>query len=254
MIHPHLSSPTDPAALLLSRRFLLGGGLVAGAALMTGCQSSGRLGALPAPRWPSDTRPMPAPPTPAPGPAHAVAPPGVIPRAQWTRAGVAKSWDINPMNGVSRITIHHDAMPSQRIRAAADAAARLEQVRRAHVEDRGWADIGYHYIIDPAGRVWEGRSTRYQGAHVADTNENNLGIMVMGNFDQQTPTPQALAALERFTGQQMARYRIPLARVHTHQELKPTRCPGNALQAFMVRARVPGGALARASSGASALG
>jgi hypothetical protein len=151
------------------------------------------------------------------------------------------------MNGISRITVHHDAIASFDVNSMAEAAHRLETIRTSHVVGRGWADIGYHYVIDPSGRVWEGRSLRYQGAHVEDNNEHNLGIVLMGNFDQHAPTPQALASLDRFLAEQMSRYNVSLRRVYTHREIKPTACPGRNLQRYMNATRARGGSLALAA-------
>ena len=241
----------------LSRReVLLGGGLLLGAALVAGCQGSrGPSSALPGPRWPSEVDgPIVATPEPMPHPGGVPGeiglPEGVLPRSAWTRAGVARPREINPMGGITRITVHHDGMPPVELRTVADVTARLEQIRRAHVNRAGqpFADIGYHYIIDPEGRVWDGRSVRYQGAHVREANEHNLGVLVLGHFNYQRPTDRALAALDRFVAQQMALYRVPLNRVYTHQELKPTECPGVNLQRYMERTRSRGGALALAAS------
>lgn len=129
--------------------------------------------------------------------------------------------------------------------AMGDAAGRLESIRRSHV-NKGWADIGYHYIIDPAGRVWQGRPISLQGAHVKDENPGNIGIMVMGNFDSQSPTPAALTTLDQFIAFQLRQYSLPVRRVYTHQELKPTACPGRSLQAYMARTRATTGRMARA--------
>src|SRR5437762_8205698 len=102
-------------------------------------------------------------------------PAGVIPRAAWARTGIARPYDIYPIGGINRITVHHDGMPPVTLRSQGDVASRIESIRQAHVHARGWADIGYHYVVDPSGRVWEGRPVRFQGAHVKDQNENNLG-------------------------------------------------------------------------------
>jgi hypothetical protein len=177
------------------------------------------------------------------GPIPDLVPSGVISRSQWARFGVARKDDIFDMNGIRRITVHHDGMPPTALATSRQVAARIEQIRQSHVVGRGWADLGYHYVIDPAGRIWEGRSIRYQGAHVKDQNENNLGVLVMGNFDQQTPTPAALAALDRFLAGQMQQYRIALSAVRTHMERAPTACPGRNLQQYMVRTRSGGGNL-----------
>src|SRR5690606_33804179 len=141
------------------------------------------------------------------------------------------------------------------INTQADVADRIEMIRRSHVESRGFADIGYHYIIDPAGRIWEGRSVAYQGAHVKDNNENNLGILVLGNFQRQTPTRAATETLDRFVASQMARYGVPLTRVKTHREITVTECPGESLQRYMNATRARGGGLAStlAAGGGGAL-
>ncbi len=172
------------------------------------------------------------------------APTGVIPRREWTSSGPILS-RANPMNGVNRITIHHDAINSASVRTKADAARRLNAIRSGHLNAE-WADIGYHYIVDPAGRVWEGRPANLQGAHVKVANEHNLGVMVMGNFNEQTPTPEALSALDAFVGQLMRRHGVGINRVYTHQELMATACPGQRLQGYMVQTRGASGRLARA--------
>lgn len=112
--------------------------------------------------------------------------------------------------------------------------------RKDHNNGKRWADIGYHYVIDPQGRIWEGRPTNLQGAHVKDTNEHNLGIMCMGNFDQQAPSAAQVAALDAFVVDQMRRYRVPITRVYTHQELNRSACPGRNLQAYMLQTRRTG--------------
>ena len=106
---------------------------------------------------------------------------------------------------------------------------------------------GYHYIVDPAGRVYEGRNIRYQGAHVQDNNEHNLGIMVLGNFNRQRPTAASMGALEALIAMQMSRFRVRVSQVRTHREFARTECPGENLQAFMNQTRGRGGRLAMAA-------
>lgn len=171
--------------------------------------------------------------------------PGVMPRTAWTRAQPNLP-DTNPMNGVSRITVHHDGMNPFTSMAEGAASQRLESIRRAHVGSNGWADIGYHYVVDPAGRVWEARPVWLQGAHVKDNNEHNLGVMMLGNYDQQAPTNAATKSLDDFVAVMMRKYKVPVSRVYTHQEIRPTACPGTSLQRFMLSARARGGELARA--------
>jgi hypothetical protein len=176
--------------------------------------------------------------------------PNVIPRRAWTTAQPAMAY-INPMNGIERITVHHAGFVIAS-RNQDEIARVMEAMRRDHTTNRKdatgrpWADIGYHYLIDPAGRVWEGRPIRFQGAHVSQNNEHNLGIQVMGNFDEQKPTPEQIRTLDAFVADRMRAYRVPVARVYTHQEIKPTACPGRNLQAYMERTRSSGGRMASA--------
>jgi hypothetical protein len=146
---------------------------------------------------------------------------------------------MDRMTPIHRITIHHDGMSPFTDTSMSAARQRLESIRRAHLRrsPQPFGDIGYHFAIDPKGRIWAGRPISWQGAHVRAQNQGNLGIVVLGNYDQQSLNPAQKNALVRFLGQQMKTYRIRAARVATHQEMAATACPGTSLQAFMVRAR-----------------
>lgn len=168
-------------------------------------------------------------------------PGNVIPRSAWTTARPATAF-INPMRTIDRITIHHAGFGIS-ARNQSEVARILEAMRRDHTTNRRdasgrpWADIGYHYLIDPAGRIWEGRDIRYQGAHVRNNNERNLGIQVMGNFNDQRPTSEQLASLDAFVADRARAYGIPVNQIYTHQELGQTECPGASLQAYMEQTR-----------------
>jgi hypothetical protein len=163
----------------------------------------------------------------------------VIARHTWTHAGPTLS-QIQPMHGVSRMTVHHTAREVE-MDAWRRTAGEVESIREFHsgqkVTDRKWADIAYHFVVDRAGRVWQARPLVYQGAHVKGHNEHNLGIVLLGNFEVQSPTAAQLTSLRAFIGFLRGLYVIPLTEVFTHGELGQTRCPGKQLQAYMNRAR-----------------
>lgn len=266
---PQLSQPADDAVLPIApvsrRGVLAGGALIALASVIQGC--AGRrtaTGSLPNPVWPdqdavgtstsvgagtpwsvpsSAGRPRPATIGSAPMPTQIS---GVMPRSAWVRGAPPRMQFSKPMRGVQRITVHHDALNTQGGRGQAWSIERLNSIRRSHM-GRGseWVDIGYHYIIDPDGRVWEGRPLAIEGAHVAATNDHNLGIMCMGNFDEQRPGLAQLNTLDEFVAMQMRIHRVPITRVYTHQELKQTACPGRNLQRYMLQTRSRSGTLAR---------
>lgn len=159
-----------------------------------------------------------------------------LPRLRWAKASPITS-RMNPMNGIERITVHHEGWTPVHFSDVRSTAERLETIRAAHLERMTAGDIGYHYIIDRAGRIWQGRDLRYQGAHVKDQNEHNIGVMVMGNFDVQSPTRAQYATLQTLLTYLMHEYNVPRSRVFTHQELGTTHCPGTALQKHMVELR-----------------
>jgi len=135
------------------------------------------------------------------------------------------------MGRISRITVHHDAMFTQEL-SWAWVVNRIRGIQRAHF-NRGWADIGYHFVVDTQGRIWEARLLRYQGAHVRNHNEGNIGIVLLGDFDQQTVNSSQKRSLKALIDHLCKTYRIPKTRVYTHGELNTTACPGKNLQAYV---------------------
>ncbi len=236
---------------LLATGLLLGSGLVLGA-----CSTSRDKGWKPMVSLPHDNSDLELPkahpqnphslPESTPIPAAPSRPEGVLSRTSWTTGRpILKRAD--PMSGIARITVHHDGMPPVSLRSKSQVIRRIEAIRRSHVR-KGWADIGYHYVIDPMGNVWEARPISLQGAHVKCCNEHNLGVMVLGNFQQQRPTAAAINALDFFLADRLYALNIPIPRLHTHQELAPTACPGRNLQKYMVQTRSKVGNLAHAWS------
>ena len=221
--------------------------LLASLGLVSGCSSTSSLSERPRTRWPAPiARPSVAagvavPPAPTPTVPRSVSVGGVnaLPRARWAKAGPIAS-RVNPMGSIARITIHHEGWTPVWFSDQASTAARIEQIRNIHVRDRGWGDIGYHYIIDRAGRVWQGRDIRYQGAHVSKNNEHNVGVMCLGNFDKQRPSDAQMQSLINTLRSVQHMYSIPARRVYTHQELSPTACPGSHLQPRVVAIRSNG--------------
>jgi len=165
----------------------------------------------------------------------------ILPRTDWTQTHPNLN-HISVMNGISRITVHHTA-GLLTTDAWKPTAGELENIREFHSgsspSDRNWADIAYHFVIDRAGRVWQARPLAYQGAHVHLHNEHNLGIVLLGNFDVQSPAAAQLVSLATFIPFLRQLYAISLNQIFTHGELAEnhTDCPGKRLQSFMNRIR-----------------
>jgi N-acetylmuramoyl-L-alanine amidase len=79
---------------------------------------------------------------------------------------------------IDKIIVHCTATPECR-------PTTVEDVRRWHL-DRGWSDIGYHYLISLDGSIHEGRPVEKQGAHVSGHNKGSIGIVYVGGLDKDT--------------------------------------------------------------------
>ncbi len=247
----HRHRKDHPATLpAVSRRLFLGTMAVGGAvALLPGCEmaSGPVVSDLPSPLGPLAGRSMvpdteaapPVPTRPLPPPVTAKEPTnayGILPRSMWAKAGPDLG-RVDPMNGVTWITFHHSGDPKPFLtNDFGETAQHLEYVREYH-RSRNFQDIGYHFAIDRSGRVWQLRSLRYQGQHVRNNNEHNIGVVVLGNFDLQSMTQPQKDKVKVFGALLRKQYNLPIAKVKTHQEFVSTECPGTNMQPYMVAIR-----------------
>jgi len=79
------------------------------------------------------------------------------------------------MRKINKIIIHCTATPRGR-------DVTLEEVKRWHIEERGWSDIGYHYLILLNGDIEEGRPIERSGAHTKNNNFDSIGIAYVGGM------------------------------------------------------------------------
>ena len=112
----------------------------------------------------------------------------------------------------------------------------VKGIQDFHRNKRGWADIGYHWIIGLDGNVYEGRALNVQGAHAGGGNNvENLGISVIGDFTKALPGSKQLRTTERFLAAQLAYYRVPISELYGHRDFKATECPGSTLYGWLQR-------------------
>ncbi len=133
---------------------------------------------------------------------------------------------------VTQIILHHDASETPDDMTWGQAAARMRDHQDYHIRVRGYSDIGYHYVIAPAGWVFEGRSIHYVGAHTYGQNWDSLGICLMGNFEIDYPDQRAIDALVRLVVWLQGQHpnKLPL---FPHLLYNKTVCPGKNLYEIM---------------------
>ncbi|MGH3324843.1 MAG: FG-GAP-like repeat-containing protein, partial [Streptomyces sp.] len=134
--------------------------------------------------------------TPSPTPTEPTAPPStekrppIIDRAQW---GADESTVDDPAEYIDKIQavyIHHTVGSNNY--SCAESAALVRGIMTYHVKTEGWNDLGYNFLVDKCGRIFEGRGggadLPVKGAHTYGFNSYSTGIALLGDFEGDTAT------------------------------------------------------------------
>ncbi len=151
--------------------------------------------------------------------------PAIIGREEWGAKPAKEPYE--PMLPY-RITLHHTSgiQPMN----AADAEAELRFIQDFHQNGRGWSDIAYHFLIDGAGDIFEGRPETVIGSHTLHHNDGNIGIALMGNY--QPPKSDRVTQAERDALVRLGRYLVQHYGIDPdslkgHRDYRRTDCPGD---------------------------
>ena len=118
--------------------------------------------------------------------------PDFLDRLGWCPTGDCPK--INPVvTFPTHLIIHHSAGTN----TANDWAAVVRSIWNFHVHDRGWDDIGYNWLVDPNGVLYEGRGDNIRGAHYCGKNTGTMGTCVLGDFTNIAPTSTAVGKLAK---------------------------------------------------------
>lgn len=125
------------------------------------------------------------------------------------------------MRNINEIIVHTTATVEGR---DYDVAA----IRRMHIQ-RGWSDIGYHFLIGLDGNVMKGRPVEQVGAHVAGRNANTIGVSYVGGIDKagrpkDTRTHAQKAALEELLIELVERF-PGISHISGHRDYANKACP-----------------------------
>ena len=163
--------------------------------------------------------------------------PGFEGRLDWCPDGTCAEDATPQFTTATHLIVHHSAGTN----TANDWAAIVRSIWDLHVFVNGWDDIGYNWLVDPNGVIYEGRGDGRLGAHFCGQNSATAGICVMGDFTNITPTDDAIDGLVEFlswktcdigadplgsswhTGSSTVLFHIS-----GHKDDCPTACPGDS--------------------------
>lgn len=144
----------------------------------------------------------------------------------------------------THLIVHHSFSPGNDV---TDWVAAVRGIWNYHVNSNGWSDIGYNWLIDPKGVIYQGRawvdtSDNTLGAHFCGYNGRTMGVCMLGDFNSITPTNAALKSLVRLLAYRAFMNGINPRGVSFHQSSNrnlnnisghrdgcSTDCPGDAL-------------------------
>ena len=117
--------------------------------------------------------------------------------------------------------VHHSAL------SLSDGPRAIQEL---HMRVKGYADIGYHIVIDSFGVLYEGRVLNARGAHTGGHNTGTVGIVLLGNFNVIQPFAVQLGALRLLTAYLKVAYHITHLAGHRDFQPDETECPGLYLE------------------------
>ncbi|MFD6176431.1 MULTISPECIES: peptidoglycan recognition protein family protein [unclassified Isoptericola] len=136
--------------------------------------------------------------------------PKIVTRAGWgADESLAGSWP-ETSRALKAIYVHHTAGTNSY--SESQSAALVRGIYAYHTKSRGWPDIGYQFLVDRYGNVFQGRKDARTdnpiGAQAGGYNTGTIGVSAMGNFDTAQPTSALLTALSKVIGWKAYQYKL----------------------------------------------
>ncbi|MBZ4019331.1 peptidoglycan recognition protein family protein [Streptomyces purpurogeneiscleroticus] len=187
--------------------------------------------------------------------------PAIITRLGWGANEQLREPKFGYTKTVKAAFVHHSATGNGY--SCSQSGAIIRGIYRYHVKSNHWRDVGYNFLIDKCGTIFEGRAGGVArpviGAHTLGFNNDTTGIAVLGTFDKARPSAPALNALGKLTAWKLGlhgrnpngkatltsagnnRYKkgtkVRLNVISGHRDGYVTSCPGAALYGTLGSAR-----------------
>lgn len=178
--------------------------------------------------------------------------PTIVTREEWGAApqckdpGGGPTWSGAP-GGLKGAVVHHTVNEND-YATPAEAMRAIRNDQAYHQQSRGWCDIGYNFLVDKWGNIYEGADRSVEqpiiGAHASGYNTGTVGISMIGTFTDVAPTTAMRRGVSKIAGFRLAQYGIDpestatfthassgasktLPRIFGHRDVGVTECPGN---------------------------
>ncbi|MGW2516488.1 peptidoglycan recognition protein family protein [Streptomyces sp. NPDC001617] len=187
--------------------------------------------------------------------------PRIITRRGWGANESLREKGFVYTKKVKAAFVHHTA--SGNGYSCSQAPSVIRGIYRYHVRSMGWRDIGYNFLVDKCGNIYEGRAGGVAkpvlGAHTLGFNTNSMGIAVLGSFGSSKPPAAVLKAIARLTAWKLGLYganprgktylksgggnlyrkgkNVRLNVISGHRDGFATECPGRQLYGKLGTAR-----------------
>jgi N-acetylmuramoyl-L-alanine amidase-like protein len=164
--------------------------------------------------------------------------PEIMPRAVW--GALPANLELMQEQKPSEIIIHHTgALQQPRVPLASQMRGlqnfSMNPGRVGLLPKPAWGDIPYHYYIDFAGKIAEGRDIGLAGDAVSNfDNMDRVQIVLEGDFEREQPTKMQLDALRKLVTWLSALYGISPGQLAGHGDYDRTDCPGKNLKPYLI--------------------
>lgn len=192
-----------------------------------------------------------------------------------SRAGWGADESLSPeapdylANGIKAVVVHHSAGTNNY--TCAESAAIIRGIYTYHVKTNGWKDIGYNFLVDKCGTIFEGRKGGVDkavlGAHAYGFNTQTTGVSVLGDYNLVAPPTAVLTSVARVAAWKLGQYgvsptatttltagaagnnyygtkktwstgaQLSFPTIHGHGDGYATECPGSQLYAKLATIR-----------------
>ncbi|MEV4786795.1 N-acetylmuramoyl-L-alanine amidase [Streptomyces tuirus] len=136
--------------------------------------------------------------------------PGIVTRRGWGADEGLRESGFRYTKKVKAAFVHHTASGNNY--SCSQVPSLIRSIYRYHVKSMGWRDIGYNFLIDKCGKIYEGRAGGVAkpvlGAHTLGFNSKSMGIAVLGTYGATKPSKSAVKAVARLTAWKLGLYRV----------------------------------------------